>query len=104
MTSSWSRAPMGLPKWKHIKAILGEPTVAARWQWRHGKVPNDDDVDALYERFLPLQVAVVGEHAGVIAGVVETVAALREWNRSLEGGARPDFTATFGSDVIEQQK
>lgn len=72
-----ARAPMGKPKWDHIKAIVDDEAVALRWQDVHGRRPDDGDVDRLYERFLPLQVQTVGEHAELVPGALEAVAAMR---------------------------
>jgi len=83
ITVEESRAPMGTPKWRHIQAIIQADAVRARWQEAHGKTPDDADVDALYERFLPLQVQTVEQNSGLIPGVVETVAALRERGLSI---------------------
>ena len=77
ITVEEARAPMGMPKWHHIQAITRDESVAERWQAVHAKRPDDSDVDALYQRFLPLQVKTVEQHSDVIAGVTETVAALR---------------------------
>ena len=77
ITVAEARAPMGMPKWQHIQAITRMESVAARWQAVHGSPPEDHDVDALYQRFLPLQVQTVEQHSEVIPGVVEAVAALR---------------------------
>jgi len=78
ITVAEARAPMGMPKWRHIQAIIQTDSVRERWQEVHGKIPDDADVDSLYERFLPLQVQTVEQHSDVIPGVVETIAALRE--------------------------
>ena len=83
ITVEEARAPMGTPKWRHIQAIIQADAVRARWQEAHGKTPDDADVDALYERFLPLQVQTVEQNSGLIPGVVETVAALRERGLSI---------------------
>ena len=77
ITVAEARAPMGMPKWQHIQAITRMESVATRWQAVHGSPPEDHDVDALYQRFLPLQVQTVEQHSDVIPGVVEAVAALR---------------------------
>ena len=77
ITTPEAREPMGLPKWRHIQAITQMTRVAAAWRRRHGAAPADADVDALYARFLPLQIETVARHSDVIAGVVETVAQLR---------------------------
>ena len=77
ITTPEAREPMGLPKWTHIQAITRMAPVAAAWLRRHGAAPVDADVDALYARFLPLQIETVARHSDVIAGVVETIAWLR---------------------------
>ena len=77
ITVAEARAPMGMPKWQHIQAITRMAPVATRWHAVHGSPPRDRDVDALYTRFLPLQVQTVAQHSDVIPGVVETVGALR---------------------------
>lgn len=77
ITVAQARAPMGLPKWDHIHAITTDESVKALWMDVKGREPNDRDVDALYERFLPLQVRTVEQHSEVIAGVVDVVAELR---------------------------
>ena len=72
-----ARAPMGLPKWQHIRAVGRQPAVAARWQAAHGRDFADADVDRIYEIFTPLNAEVVPQFADIIAGALETVAALR---------------------------
>jgi len=70
-----ARAPMGLPKLDHIRAI--GRAVTARWQAITGRPFDDTDAQALYARFLPLQISVVAQYADVIAGVAPVVADLR---------------------------
>jgi phosphonoacetaldehyde hydrolase len=77
ITVEEARAPMGMPKWHHIQAITRDESVAERWQAVHAKRPDDSDVDALYQRFLPLQVKTVEQHSDMIPGVIDTVATLR---------------------------
>jgi phosphonoacetaldehyde hydrolase len=72
-----ARAPMGLAKWEHIRAIVEAPQVAAAWRRRHGQPAGRADVDAIYERFLPLQTTMAGEHAGLIPGALEALGAMR---------------------------
>jgi phosphonoacetaldehyde hydrolase len=77
ITLDQARAPMGMPKWHHIQAITRMAPVAEAWTAVHGKAPTDADVDALYDRFLPLQVGVVGAHSALIPGALEAIAAMR---------------------------
>lgn len=77
ITLEQARGPMGMPKWHHIQAVSRMAPVAAAWTAKYGSAPTDADIDKLYAEFLPLQVSVVENYAGVIPGVVEAVAAMR---------------------------
>ncbi len=77
VTIAEARVPMGQPKWNHLAAMLAQPRIQAAWQERFGRPSTNDDVDALYERFLPLQAKIVGEHAELIPGALEAIDALR---------------------------
>ena len=68
VTDAEARGPMGMAKWDHLKAMLTMPTVAARFRARHGREGTDADVDAMYERFLPLQVEEVASHSTLVPG------------------------------------
>ncbi|MET3431502.1 phosphonoacetaldehyde hydrolase [Herbaspirillum seropedicae] len=72
-----ARGPMGLSKWQHIRLLLDEPAIAAQWQARTGRAPADSDVDALYERFMPMQIAKVGQYSQPIDGAAQVLAWLR---------------------------
>jgi len=45
ITMAEARAPMGAHKRVHIQRITELSSVRARWQERHGRLPNDADVD-----------------------------------------------------------
>jgi phosphonoacetaldehyde hydrolase len=72
-----ARGPMGLPKWHHIDALARLPRVAAAWRARHGREVCASDIDRLYDIFTPLNVASVANHAELVPGAAEAVAALR---------------------------
>jgi phosphonoacetaldehyde hydrolase len=91
-----ARRPMGLPKWDHIKALLTNPDIAARWQSAHGVAPTDRDVDRVFDVFVPLNAAVVTDFADVIPGALETIAALR--SRGLRIGSTTGYTR----DIMER--
>jgi phosphonoacetaldehyde hydrolase len=77
VTVAEARGPMGMAKRDHIKAIGDGAAVSAAWTERHGRPFSDEDVDAIYDRFLPLQGAVVEQHSELIAGALEAVQAMR---------------------------
>ncbi|WP_027468863.1 phosphonoacetaldehyde hydrolase [Deefgea rivuli] len=73
-----ARGPMGLSKWQHISALLAEPEIQQQWQDATGKPSSDEDIDAMYQRFMPLQLAHVGKHSAPIEGAPDVLAWLRQ--------------------------
>ncbi|SGY81657.1 Phosphonoacetaldehyde hydrolase-Phosphonoacetaldehyde phosphonohydrolase [Moritella viscosa] len=73
-----ARVPMGLGKWDHIKAVSELPDVAARWKAQFGSMIRTADIDAIYETFMPLQIAKVGEHADPIPHALDVVNDLKQ--------------------------
>ncbi|MDO6708744.1 phosphonoacetaldehyde hydrolase [Photobacterium sp. 1_MG-2023] len=73
-----ARVPMGLGKWDHIQAVGALPEVAARWQAQFGREMTREDIDNIYQTFMPLQVAKVAQHADLIPGTLDVVSHLRE--------------------------
>ena len=96
ITVEEARRPMGLPKWHHIKALLTQPNVAARWASAHGAPPTDRDVDRVHEVFVPLNAGVVADYGALIPGVLETVGALR--GRGFKIGSTTGYTR----DIMER--
>jgi len=72
-----ARGPMGLSKWQHIRTLLDNPEIARHWKEQHGQEPTDADVDAIYARFMPMQIAKVGAYSQAIDGVPEVLTWLR---------------------------
>ncbi|EMY8161747.1 phosphonoacetaldehyde hydrolase [Klebsiella pneumoniae] len=77
ITLEEARVPMGLGKWQHIEALGKLPAVDSRWQAKFGRAMTAADIDAIYAAFMPLQIAKVVDFSAPIAGVVDTIAALR---------------------------
>ncbi|MGK9419889.1 phosphonoacetaldehyde hydrolase [Pseudomonas cedrina] len=72
-----ARGPMGMGKWDHIRTLCDQPQVAERYRKVFGRTPTDDDVTALYQRFMPLQIEKIAEHSALIPGALDTIARLR---------------------------
>ena len=70
--------PMGLMKKDHIRAMCAMPALAARWEAVHGRPPDEGDVDAMYRETEPLMVECIKNHAELIPGLLEAVAAFRD--------------------------
>ena len=88
-----ARGPMGRAKRDHIEAIFALPRVAAEWQLKFGRSPAPADVDQLYGDFLPLQEAVLEQHADVIEGVPEVVSECRR--RGIKIGATTGYARSL---------
>jgi phosphonoacetaldehyde hydrolase len=98
LTIAQARGPMGLPKRDHIASLMALPEVAAAWTKRHGQVPGDADIDRVYEVFVPMNVAVVTDHADLVPGAAEVVAMLRE--RGLRIGSTTGYTREIMDRVL----
>jgi phosphonoacetaldehyde hydrolase len=66
-----ARGPMGLRKDLHIKALTENPEIRERWRQVHGSEPGQDDVDAMFEDFVPLQLECLPQYTTLLPGVVE---------------------------------
>ena len=78
ITVEEARAPMGAHKRVHIQRISELDSVRRRWQETHGRLPNDDDVSAMFAEFVPLQLECLSTYSALIPGTLETIAALRK--------------------------
>lgn len=77
VTLAQARGPMGLSKRQHIHQLLREETIHRQWLSVFGREPDDSDVDAIYARFMPMQIAKVGEFSAPIEGAAEVLQWLR---------------------------
>lgn len=78
ITMDEARAPMGAHKRVHIQKIGQLETVRKRWQEKHGRAPNDDDVSRMFADFVPLQLECLSQYSAMIPGALEAVAAMRK--------------------------
>ena len=96
ITLTQARGPMGLSKWDHIHQLLQDESIAAQWQTAFGRVPSNEDVDAIYARFMPMQIAKVGEFSAPIDGAVE----LLQWLRA--SGLKVGSCSGYPREVLNQ--
>ncbi len=85
-----ARGPMGTHKKEHIRQITQLPAVAERWQSEHGRLPSAEDVEAIYQLFVPLQLAVLADYADLIPGTLAAIKNFRE--RGLKVGSNTGYT------------
>ncbi len=90
ITEAQARGPMGSAKRDHIAAIASDPDVSQRWNSRYGGPPTDQDVQAMYDDFLPLQKETLKRHCELIPGAAEVFQALLD--RNIAVGSNTGYT------------
>src|ERR1700744_667007 len=66
LTEAEARADMGKAKLDHLRALLAEPGIAARWQAAKGAAAGEAEVTALYAKLEPAMIAAAAESARLI--------------------------------------
>ncbi|MFQ5971165.1 MAG: phosphonoacetaldehyde hydrolase [Alphaproteobacteria bacterium] len=77
ITMEEARAPMGAHKKVHIQRITELPAVRTRWEEVHGRLPGEEDVEAMFADFVPLQLECLSTYSTLIPGTLEVVGELR---------------------------
>jgi phosphonoacetaldehyde hydrolase len=77
ITAAEARAPTGLAKRDHIRALLRDSEIARRWRLRHGRDWTEADAAGLYDRFVPLQLEMIDNHGRPVPHLLPAVEALR---------------------------
>src|ERR1700722_972817 len=88
-----ARRDMGVLKIDHIRKILFNESVSARWGKAVGRDPTEADVEELFANFVPLQLECLVKYSTVIDGVAETVARLRK--RGIKIASTTGYTRTM---------
>jgi phosphonoacetaldehyde hydrolase len=84
------RRDMGLFKKDHIRRILALPHVDKAWQKRKGRPAGDEEVEAMFAEFAPVQMEILEQHSQLINGVAGLAEGLRV--RGLKLGATTGYT------------
>jgi len=93
-----ARAPMGMAKWDHIRAMMDGPDIARQWQAHYARTPTDGDVDKVYEVFVPMNEQVVADYATLVPGTAEMVQDLRA--RGMKIGSTTGYTRSIMERVL----
>ncbi|NIF77200.1 phosphonoacetaldehyde hydrolase [Paraburkholderia sp. Cy-641] len=96
VTIDEARGPMGMAKRPHIAALMALPRVAQAWAERYDHAPGEADIDAVYDVFVPKNIAVAASYSAVIPGVAEVASALRH------DGVRIGTTTGYTREIIDQ--
>jgi phosphonoacetaldehyde hydrolase len=98
LDAATARRDMGKSKIDHVRAILAEPQVAASWQARHGRSPDESDAELIMGRLR----APMREHAAhaatLIPGARECFEQLRA--QGLRVGSSTGYTRQMMEPVL----
>lgn len=97
VTIDEARVPMGMAKRPHVAALMAMPRIAAEWERVHGHLPGEADIDAVYDVFVPKNIAVAASFADLIPGAAETAAALRA--AGLKIGSTTGYTREIMANI-----
>lgn len=89
ITIDEAREPMGAHKKVHIRQISKNENVAKRWERKHGRKPDENDVEAMFKDFVPLQLQCLAQYADLIPGTLEAIAEFRR--RGLKIGSTTGY-------------
>jgi phosphonoacetaldehyde hydrolase len=78
VTTAQARAPMGLFKLDHIRAMVADPQVARRWQQIHLRACTEDDIQEMYHASRSIQEDILPRYNTLIPGALQAIAAIRE--------------------------
>ncbi len=92
-----ARAPMGLMKKDHLRAIAALPEVAQRWRAVYGKPPQETDIDEMFAQFETMQIACLAQYSYLIPGVLDAITAFRQMG--LKIGSTTGYTRSM-MDVL----
>ena len=99
ITSDETRGPMGLHKRDHIRALFQLDSIGRQWQTAHGRNWTEQDVDAIYDSFMPIQIQKAQELAVLIPGVRECLETLK--SRGILIGTSTGYPRVVAAPVIE---
>lgn len=102
ITMEQAREPMGAHKKVHIRMISQMEAVQRKWQDVRGRLPNEEDVEAMFQDFVPLQLACLADYADLIPGTLEAVADFRA--RGLKIGSTTGYTTEMMEVLLREAK
>jgi phosphonoacetaldehyde hydrolase len=90
-----ARGPMGMAKLDHIRAV--GRAVNTAWRAKHGHDFSEADANAIFDVFEPMNVAAIKDHADIIPGALEALAAIRA--QGLRVGSTTGYTRPIMAEL-----
>jgi phosphonoacetaldehyde hydrolase len=86
LSAAEARRDMGKAKLDHLRAILADPGVAARWRRIKDVDATQADIERLYQKLIPAMAAAAAQASVLIPGAAETAAQLRSLGVKIGSG------------------
>jgi phosphonoacetaldehyde hydrolase len=102
ITMEQAREPMGAHKKVHIRTISQMGSVQKTWEQVHGRRPTEEDVEAMFEDFVPLQLECLADYADLVPGTLEAVSDFRR--RGLKIGSTTGYTTEMMQILLAEAK
>lgn len=100
VTMEEARAPMGLLKIDHIRAMLEMPRISDLWKAKYGRAFNDQDVENLFNAFETSLMETLATYTDPKPEVLETVESLKK--QGLKIGSTSGYTQKMMDVVVPE--
>jgi len=93
-----ARRHMGRAKLDHLRGVLADPAVAARWRAGKGEPVGEADIERLYQKLVPAMTAMAAKTARLIPGAAKAAAELRALGVKIGSGT--GYTREMMADIL----
>lgn len=93
-----ARQFMGLMKKDHVRGLFGLASIKAQWERLQGRLPQESDINVLYEETERMMLGNISEHASLIPGLPETVHQLRK--AGIKIGTSTGYTSSMMNILV----
>ncbi len=102
ITMEQAREPMGAHKKVHIRMISKMDAVQKMWEQAYGRKPTEEDVEAMFKDFVPLQLDCLAQYADLIPGTLAAVDDFRK--RGLRIGSTTGYTTEMMEVLLAEAR
>ena len=93
VTIEEARVPMGTYKKDHIREMTRMSSIRQRWQDAHGIAPTEQDVESMFDAFIPLQLECLSDYSTLIPGALNVISEMK--NRGYLIGSTTGYTSAM---------
>jgi phosphonoacetaldehyde hydrolase len=95
ITVQEARGPMGMHKRDHIRILTKNARIAEEWKLKYGFYCNEDDIEDMFNNFIPLQISVIEKHSDIIPELPEALKIIRSM------GLKIGSTTGYNNEMME---